>query len=77
MCGLPQHKETAQWNITVPAVRDWARSFFESLPALIHDNDIRPGPITLRRGIEGIPDGVDELYRGVSATKLVYEILHT
>lgn len=57
-------------------MREWTRAFFEDLPTLIEANDIRPGPITLRHGIEAVPEGVLELYKGVSATKLVYEILH-
>lgn len=56
---------------------DWGERWFHCVgQRLINDNDVRPHPVkVMPGGLEGVPDGVNLLQRGlVRGEKLVYEV---
>lgn len=58
-----------------PEVRAWLAEFYRKLPSYIEAHNIRPGPTTVRNGLALVPDGLKELKRGVSGTKLVFRVI--
>lgn len=59
----------------LPEERAWFAEIVAKTPAYISEFGFRAPPITLRSGLDKIPEGFAEMREGkVSATRLVYKV---